>query len=540
MQQALLSTLGRRLGFTLVLMLVLGNVCQAGPQPMIGNWSTLPDAGWSYSGAGRPDTSSFAPTEGVNLTGGRFLFRADFAITAPGRYVLDFQNTSIIGDFRHFILDENNHLVASAEGGIQSGIANPFFLRHGREVNLAVGHYHLISELTSPFYLAQPEPYLDTLAEYQQSIKSGNALVLVGLGVFLGLGIYYAAMAIARRRMAEGMYALFILGNVLFNGSAHLVFTDLFSMHWIYLVSFPILFSNAAYVCFVMALLEIRKTTHPALHQTGVTALTLLGLFILVALIFPHESLEMARYGVGVFLLYGLTAGLVRANQGDISARLYLIAIGTFFVLGAIAITQMQLSGVFAIHIEHVGLFAVAIEVVLLALVLSYQFAQLHREKELIAERLEQSNRIVHTDVLTGLPNRFALDLELDRLPHNGSLSFLDLDNLKYYNDSFGHARGDELLRQLSAQLVTLLGIKGRIFRVGGDEFAITCPSGDVAWVDRVLAECVALLSAAGFEIVSVSVGHAHIHESPYKSDLKHIADVRMYENKQARKLRGI
>ena len=520
-----------------LLLLSLASSVQAAPLDIAGAWYRAPASGWAYQGQPQLANAGLAAVSGVELTGGHFLFQADFEVQASGRYVLDFKNTSIIGHFRHFVFDEHHHLIASLEGGIQIPSDNPFFLHHGRELELAAGRYRLISELNSPFYLARPEPYLDDLAHYRNAIKPGNALVLVGLGVFLGLGIYYAALGVARRRTAEGMYSMFILGNILFNGSSHLVFTELFGLHWIYLVSTPILFSNVAYIAFVMALLEIRRDNHPRLYKAGLGIISVLAVFILLSALQPHESLEMARYGVGLFLVYGLTVGIVRALQDNITARFYLIAIAIFFILGGLAITQQQLVGVYTLNIEHVGLFAVAVEVVLLALVLAYQFGQLHREKELISKRLEHSRRIAHTDALTGLANRFVMDKELEQLPQKGSLTFIDLDRLKYYNDNFGHARGDELLSHFAQRMVDLLGDRARIFRVGGDEFAITCPSGDLRWIDEVLARAVAGMHEEGFEFAGASAGSAHICETPNKSELKHLADMRMYESKQHKQL---
>lgn len=524
----------------LLFLLPFASTSVAAPQDISGGWYQTSGIDWVYRGQSTLDASGLASVAGVSRTGGHFLFQGDFVIGKSGRYVLDFKNTSVIGHFRHFVFDAHHRLVASLEGGIQSRAENPFFLRHGRELELPAGRYRLISELSSPFFLAQPQPYLDSLADYRQAMRPGTALALIGLGVFLGLGIYYAALALARRRAAEGMYALFILGNMLFNGTALLVFPELFGMHWIYLASVPILFSNCAYILFVMALLEIRRDTHPALHRAGRAMLALLGIFILLAALRPNWSLELARYGVGLFLAYGLTAGVIRARQGNVSARLYLVAIAAFFVLGTVAISQTHLTGVYTVYIEHVGLFAVAIEVILLALVLAYQFAQLHREKEQVLKRLEHSNRIAHTDPLTGLSNRFALDIELDRLPRNGSLTFIDVDHLKYYNDQFGHARGDELLRGFSQQLVAFIGGRANLYRVGGDEFAITCPSGDLEWIGRVLADTISGIRALGFEFAGASAGSAHVHESSTLAELKHIADTRMYESKRNRKRRDL
>lgn len=506
------------------------------PSGVSGSWYRASAPGWAYHGQITLAGSGLESATGVSPTGGDFWFEGDFTVERGGRYVLDFKNTSVIGRFRQFIYDDQGRLVDRAEGGIQSSVDNPFFLRHGREFQLAPGKYRLIAELSGPFFLAAPDPYIDTLQHYREAIKPGNALTLIGLGVFLGLGIYYMALALVRRRAAEGMYALFILGNVLFDGSALQVFHDLFGAHWIYLVSLPILFSNCAYVVFVMALLEIRRRTQPRLHKFGVGLLALMGAFILLAAIMPNWSLELDRYGVGLFLTYGLTAGILRAKQGSVSAQLYLVAIAIFFSMGAVAISQSRLDGVYTLYIEHVGLAAVAVEVIMLALVLSYQFAQLHQERQTALERLEHSNRIAHTDALTGLANRYALDIELEQLPLQGSLTFLDLDALKYYNDRFGHARGDELLRTFARVLGNSLASKARLFRIGGDEFAVTCPSGDLEWLEAALAESITEMRNTGFEFAGASAGSVYIYESASKGELKHLADARMYENKRKRK----
>lgn len=122
----------------------------------------------------------------------------------------------------------------------------------------------MITEIISPNYLAIPEPYIDDRIHYQQSIKFGNTLTLMCLGVILGLGIYYATLTSLRNRLAEGMYACFILGNLLFNSATLLVLADVFAVHSLYWATMPILFSNVAYVVFVMALLEIKVETKNA------------------------------------------------------------------------------------------------------------------------------------------------------------------------------------------------------------------------------------------------------------------------------------
>jgi len=204
-------------------------------------------------------------------------------------------------------------------------------------------------------------------------------------------------------------------------------------------------------------------------------------------------------------------------------------------VLGITTISVSSLNS-YGLYIEHMGLLSVSVEVMLLALVLSYQFAQLYRDKEYALECMENSDRVARTDALTGLPNRMALELSLARLPPHGSLTFIDMDGLKYYNDQFGHERGDELLRAFALHLSERLGVKAQAHRLGGDEFAITCEHGDVTWVESMLTQAVEDLWGSGFKSAGASSGSAHVHETSDKGKLQHMADCRMYENKRRNK----
>ena len=258
--------------------------------------------------------------------------------------------------------------------------------------------------MESAFFLAQPEPYVDTLDHYRQAIKHGNALVLVCLGVFVGLGSYYAMLGLWRRRMAEAMYAVFIAGNLLYNSAALLVASDLFGVRWFYLVSAPILLSNIAYVLFVMALLRIGPQTQRVLHRAGRSLVGVLAGFIVLAVAWPGWSLELDRVGVALFLIYGMAAAVSSAWRGDRLGRLYLVANSGFFIFGFASISLVRLEGVYTLYVEHLGLAAVTIEVLLLALVLSYQLKPGHNAYQ-VETRLLSSYPTVppETRVLTPL-----------------------------------------------------------------------------------------------------------------------------------------
>ena len=93
------------------------------------------------------------------------------------------------------------------------------------------------------------------------------------------------------------------------------------------------------------------------------------------------------------------------------------------------------------------------------------------------------SHQMEHTaqhDVLTNLPNRLLLNdritQAISRARRDSSflaVLFLDLDGFKHINDSLGHAVGDQLLKSISARLVTAVRRSDTVSRQGGDEFVI-------------------------------------------------------------------
>lgn len=526
----------------MIALLSIGLV-QAAPQSIKGAWSLVHPfdrAQGDHQFLAEPLHQQYPPVPAVSLTGGHYLYVAPFEIGNKGEYVFDFKNTSTIEYFRHQIYDQQGREVASLEGGIGRQIENPFFLRHGRSVSLVPGKYVLATQLISTNYLAIPEPYLDDQASYMHAIKYGNALTVFCLGIFWGLGLYYTALAASRNRIVEAMYATFIAGNFIFNSAALLVFSDIFNLHSIYWVSMPVLVSNIAYILFVMHLLEINRYQHKRFYYVGVVILAVMVLLLLMAIALPNWALEFCRYGVGLFLCYGLTAAIRQSLRKNATAKRYLVAISLFFVFGIMTISLSTLQQQFDLYIEHLGLMSVAIEVVLLALVLSFQFSQLHKDKEKALEALGMTEKLASSDALTSLPNRYAFLKELERLTMDSSLTFIDLDGLKLYNDHYGHARGDELLVCFARSYQHSLGMHLVLYRMGGDEFAVLSHNGEVEAVERALHEAIQSIRGEGFEFSGASAGSAYYREAENISEFMRLADMRMYENKRSRQLRAV
>ncbi|MFC3538030.1 putative bifunctional diguanylate cyclase/phosphodiesterase [Couchioplanes caeruleus subsp. azureus] len=174
-----------------------------------------------------------------------------------------------------------------------------------------------------------------------------------------------------------------------------------------------------------------------------------------------------------------------------------------------------------------------------------------------VTERRRLENDLAHQafhDGLTGLANRV---LFRDRLEQaftaaacdGGELGvlFVDLDDFKEVNDSFGHAVGDQLLVAVGQRIAAAIGARDTAARMGGDEFAIlVAPAPDAGAAEDVAARIVAALSApieisdglGGSHIVSgaASIGVATSTDADSPTGLLRHADLALYLAKGAGK----
>ena len=154
-------------------------------------------------------------------------------------------------------------------------------------------------------------------------------------------------------------------------------------------------------------------------------------------------------------------------------------------------------------------------------------------------------------DELTGLPNRRLLwehlDLALASLERGGrSLALLlcDLDRFKAVNDTFGHAAGDDLLRQVGRRLQAIVRPQDVLARYGGDEFVVLC--GDLSAADAVaLVERLRAAVADAFVLdggtqahIGISIGLAVAHHRVAADELLREADEALYLDKGPRPTR--
>lgn len=160
------------------------------------------------------------------------------------------------------------------------------------------------------------------------------------------------------------------------------------------------------------------------------------------------------------------------------------------------------------------------------------------------AKMLKRLEVLSSTDSLTGLWNRRTTDdflqQEVARSRRHGnslSVAIIDIDHFKRVNDTYGHAGGDIVLKELSNEVQDILRKYDRLGRWGGEEFLVICPetAGDVAVAlfDRLRAHVAGHVFSNGVQL-TVSIGTAEYRESDSPSSLVMRADKAMYQAKQS------
>jgi diguanylate cyclase (GGDEF)-like protein len=193
-----------------------------------------------------------------------------------------------------------------------------------------------------------------------------------------------------------------------------------------------------------------------------------------------------------------------------------------------------------------VGAAAVRGEVAWLCVALTFACAAVLRQRQVQLERERDAlRRDSLSDPLTGVANRRSLlaraDYEIARHRRGRqtfALVMLDLDGFKQLNDRFGHAAGDDLLRDVAVALRRAMRAQDTVARFGGDEFCVLAPETDERGTERLAAKVTQAVRevTVGMEAVAGSVGVALFPvDGTTPAALMHAADERLLDAKRRR-----
>ena len=217
-----------------------------------------------------------------------------------------------------------------------------------------------------------------------------------------------------------------------------------------------------------------------------------------------------------------------RLDSGHANVTKYIDKLGWFLVVQTD--NRNERSQLLRIILFNVVLCAVGMIILVLAV-------------RIIASRTKALATASLRDQGTGLLNRRAFEedkalLEESGIPDNFDYAIADLNGLKAANDTLGHTAGDELLRGAADCLTKVFSPYGKIYRIGGDEFAmlLNISPEEAEAAAAALDEITANWSGAINDHLSISYGHASRKEFPSEnlSELIRIADERMYTAKDA------
>ena len=177
-----------------------------------------------------------------------------------------------------------------------------------------------------------------------------------------------------------------------------------------------------------------------------------------------------------------------------------------------------------------------------------------HRQKiDSLTERTKDIEEAASRDHLTGVYNRKHIEKLLNEEFNNASknheplsLAFIDLDDFKTVNDTYGHLAGDKVLRDLAELFNQKIRSTDKLARYGGDEFLIMLPRTDYDVAKKLLNRLIqGLQESKGFKFdgasvkISCSIGMAtHLSDGSFKTleNLIGAADKALYKAKKAGK----
>jgi len=166
------------------------------------------------------------------------------------------------------------------------------------------------------------------------------------------------------------------------------------------------------------------------------------------------------------------------------------------------------------------------------------------RYQDLMRENYQRSLSLALTDSLTGLYNRRYLSAHLQSMierahasgnPLSLSLFMLDIDHFKLVNENYGHASGDEVLRQVADLISRNLCEFDLTARFGGEEFVVVMPDTPAASAHMVADRMRKMVSETDMpQRVTVSIGVAALQPGEGADALLHRADEALYAAKNA------
>lgn len=166
-----------------------------------------------------------------------------------------------------------------------------------------------------------------------------------------------------------------------------------------------------------------------------------------------------------------------------------------------------------------------------------------HLQKEELTLMKDKLHYMAHHDSLTDVYNRLYMDseflkIEKDKIINIGLL-FIDFNDFKLINDTYGHRKGDEILIQVIEVLEEIIKDRGIIIRFGGDEFIILLYNSTKEETNQLKIKLLEYSQNLTDSMIKINFAIGSAFRSKYDEDMYHLVDLaekEMYINKNLQK----
>jgi len=223
----------------------------------------------------------------------------------------------------------------------------------------------------------------------------------------------------------------------------------------------------------------------------ALTATATLGLITNMAVIGSMEGTYLTGYMAAVYQTLVFLVVFIPIRTNIFIGLIVAVGLLWFWIFPVILSTTLD-PRLFVSHIYGYITYA------FMSIAGNYIFFQVWAEKEKQRAYLEDQSRrlkeIANRDGLTGIYNYRYFQDKFTELVENAknqsspiSLCLIDLDDFKSINDTFGHVVGNCVLEHVSKCLTSSIRTKDVVFRIGGDEFAISLPDVNSAHARQII-----------------------------------------------------
>jgi diguanylate cyclase (GGDEF)-like protein len=475
----------------------------------------------------------------VNLFGGDYWFYAEV------------HNDS---DIKNWVVSLDGTLIEQIEvrvylpQGIQQSFRSgyraehDFMLHYGKRVNFpANSTAKILIRFGSQYFASHPRFELLQESTYRQRIVWENVLLLAAFGALLTLAFYNLFIYAITRDRAFIYYSSYLAAYFLGWAFTFHIPSELFGWRNLQLHYIPFFLLPVLNTLFYLEFLQLKKN-FPRLAAISKINL-ILPLVLLpscfIALEYAHV---LATLVITIWLVIALVSGIVSWRNGFHPARYFVFAFIALLIPGAIILpANVGLIPDLVRNSELLTLLGGTLDAILLAFALADKIRVLSDEKDRALQHSNEMLALASTDHLTGIANRHAFDLAFKSTflqptkaddPLEVILFLIDIDGLKKINDSYGHARGDELLRTVSDDLKNINFADTSVYRLGGDEFTILSHRKNDLKLRQLLTQFEAHMHERGFDEAGISFGVAFSSECDSADEMLACADLRMYKFK--------